>query len=321
MASTGSLSSLGRIPPAVPGPGNGNQAKDAPAMSTGPSPTTPPASPARTWTEVKPQRRSAIPEGLWLRCPGCEQMIYRKQMEASLHVCPECGHHFRIGAAERVRQLCDPGSFEAMFTTLMPVDPLKFVDLKPYPDRLLAEQLRTGAADAVRAGTAFIKGRAAMVCCLDLTFMMGSMGSVVGETITRSIETATARGLALVIVSCSGGARMQESGLSLMQMAKTSAALARHDDAGGLYVSVLTDPTTGGVTASFAMLGDVILAEPKALIGFAGPRVIQQTIRQELPDGFQRSEYLLGAGMVDRVVPRHELRNEIARLIDYSGRG
>jgi acetyl-CoA carboxylase carboxyl transferase subunit beta len=275
---------------------------------------------ARTWTELKPARKSVIPEGLWLRCPGCGQMIYRKQMEANLHVCPECSHHFRISAAERVRQLADPGSFEPMFTGLCPADPLGFHDLKSYPDRLLAEQMRTGQNDAVRAGTAFIKGRAAMLCCLDLTFMMGSMGSVVGETITRSIETATERDLPLVIVSCSGGARMQESGLSLMQMAKTSAALARLDDAGGLFISVLTDPTTGGVTASFAMLGDVILAEPRALIGFAGPRVIQQTIRQELPEGFQRSEYLLETGMIDRVVARSELRSEIARIIDYAGK-
>jgi acetyl-CoA carboxylase carboxyl transferase subunit beta len=275
---------------------------------------------ARTWTEMKAARKSAIPEGLWLRCPGCGQMIYRKQMEANQHVCPECTHHFRIGAQERVRQLADPGSFEAMFAGLMPTDPLKFRDLKSYPDRLLAEQVKTGTVDAVVAGTAFIKGRAAMLCCLDLTFMMGSMGSVVGETITRAIETATERDLPLVIVSCSGGARMQESGLSLMQMAKTSGALARLADAGGVFISVLTDPTTGGVTASFAMLGDVILAEPKALIGFAGPRVIQQTIRQELPDGFQRSEYLLKSGMIDRVVSRHNLRSELARIIDYAGK-
>jgi len=278
------------------------------------------ATTTRTWSELKPARRSAIPEGLWLRCPGCGQMIYRKQMEANLHVCPECDHHFRIGAAERIKQLADPGSFEPMFTGLMPTDPLGFTDLKSYPERLLAEQIKTGSQDAVRAGTAFIKGRAAMLCCLDLNFMMGSMGSVVGETITRAIETATERNLPLVIVSCSGGARMQESGLSLMQMAKTSAALARLDDAGGLFISVLTDPTTGGVTASFAMLGDVILAEPKALIGFAGPRVIQQTIRQELPEGFQRSEYLLRTGMVDRVVRRRDLRSEIARIIDYAGK-
>lgn len=275
---------------------------------------------AKTWTDSKATRRAAIPEGLWLRCPGCGSMVYRKQMEANLHVCPDCQHHFRIGATERVRQLADTGSFEAMFTNLSPTDPLKFKDLKGYRERLLAEQVKSGAVDAVVAGTCFIKGRQALVCVLDLNFMMGSMGSVVGEVVTRSVEAATSRNLPLVIVSGSGGARMQEAGLSLMQMAKSSAALARHDDAGGLFISVLTDPTTGGVTASFAMLGDVILAEPKALIGFAGPRVIQQTIRQELPEGFQRSEYLQKAGMVDRVVHRAELRSELARVIDYSGR-
>jgi len=274
----------------------------------------------RTWTDVRPAKRASIPEGLWLRCIGCGQMIYRKQMEANLHVCPECNHHFRIGAAERIRQLADTGTFEQMFANLTSADPLSFRDLKAYPDRVLAEQIKTGQKDAVQAGQVFIKGRPAMLCCLDLTFMMGSMGSVVGETITRSIEHATKTDLPMVIISCSGGARMQESGLSLMQMAKTSAALARHDDAGGIFISVLTDPTTGGVTASFAMLGDVILAEPEALIGFAGPRVIQQTIRQELPDGFQRSEFLLKSGLVDRVVHRKELRSEIARIIDYSGR-
>ncbi len=275
---------------------------------------------ARTWTELRAARKSPIPEGLWLRCPGCGQMIYRKQMEANLHVCPECSHHFRIGAAERVKQLADPGSFVPMFSGLMPMDPMRFADLKSYPDRLLSEQIKTGSYDAVLAGTVFVKGRAAMLCCLDLTFMMGSMGSVVGEAVTRSIETATDQNLPLVIVSCSGGARMQESGLSLMQMAKTAAALGRLADVGGLFISVLTDPTTGGVTASFAMLGDVTLAEPKALIGFAGPRVIQQTIKQELPEGFQRSEYLLRAGMVDRVVNRQDLRSEIARIIDYAGK-
>jgi acetyl-CoA carboxylase carboxyl transferase subunit beta len=273
---------------------------------------------ARTWAQVM-DRKSEIPEGLWLRCSECEKMLYRRNLEANLHVCPECGHHHRISASQRVAQLADDGSFSEMFTNLWPTDPLKFKDLKGYPDRLVAEQAKTGARDAIKAGTMFIKGRQAMVCCLDLTFMMGSMGSVVGETITRAVEHATKDHLPLVIVSCSGGARMQESGLSLMQMAKTSAALARYDDAGGLFISVLTDPTTGGVTASFAMLGDVILAEPNALIGFAGPRVIQQTIRQELPEGFQRSEFLKHAGLVDRVVPRAQLRSEVARVIDFAG--
>ncbi len=273
----------------------------------------------RTLNKPVAERKSSIPEGLWLRCPGCGQMVYRRQMEANLHVCPECGHHYRIGAVERVKQLADTGSFAPMFTNIESRDPLGFKDLKKYPDRLRVEQLKTGQTDAVQAGMVFIKGRQAMLCCLDLTFMMGSMGSVVGEIVTRSIEHATQHGLPLIVVSCSGGARMQEAGLSLMQMAKSSAALARYDRAGGLFISILTDPTTGGVTASFAMLGDVIIAEPKALIGFAGPRVIQQTIRQELPDGFQRSEFLLNSGMLDRVVTRHDLRSEIARLIDYAG--
>ena len=278
----------------------------------------PAAQPARTWTELKPARKASIPEGLWLRCPGCSKMIYRRHLEANLHVCPECQHHYRISAAERVKQLADEGSFVDMFTNLSPTDPLHFKDLKAYKDRLLAEQIKTGAVDAIKAGRCFIKGREAVLVCLDLTFMMGSMGSVVGETITRAIEDATRTTSPVIIVSCSGGARMQESGLSLMQMAKTSAALARHDDAGGLFISVLTDPTTGGVTASFAMLGDVILAETNALIGFAGPRVIQQTIRQELPEGFQRSEFLRKSGFVDRVVPRGQLRSEVARIIDYA---
>jgi len=247
-------------------------------------------------------------------------MIYRKQMEANLHVCPECDYHFRISATERVRQLVDDGSFEPFFDNLETNDPLKFEDLKPYKARLAAEQSKTGQREGIQTGRAFIKGRPAMLGCLDLTFFMGTLSSVVGEKLTRAIEMATAENLPLVVVSCSGGARMQESTLSLMQMAKTSAALARFDDAGGLFISVLTDPTTGGVTASFAMLGDVILAEPKALIGFAGPRVIQQTIRQELPEGFQRSEFLLEAGMIDRVVRRRDLRNEIARIIDYAGK-
>ena len=269
----------------------------------------------RTWTDVRPVRKSAIPEGLWLRCPGCGQMIYRKQMEANLHVCNECGHHFRISAAERIRQLADVGSFVGMFEGLAPTDPLQFKDLKPYAERLVAEQIKTGQIDAVQAGSAFIKGRPAMLCCLDLTFMMGSMGSVVGEKITRTIETAADEKLPLIIVSCSGGARMQESTLSLMQMAKTSAALARLDDAGGLFISLLADPTTGGVTASFAMLGDFIIAEPKALIGFAGPRVIENTVREKLPEGFQCSEFLLQTGAIDMIVDRRELRPTIARQI------
>lgn len=284
---------------------------------------TPSITPQRTWTDVRTEtdpRKAAIPEGLWLRCPSCTQMIYRKQMEANLHCCPECQHHFRLSATERIKQLTDPNTFEAMWQGLRPTDPLKFKDLKAYPERLAAEAVKSGVNEGCLAGTGFIKGRQVMMACLDLSFMLGSMGSVVGELVTRSIEHATERGLPLLIVSCSGGARMQESGLSLMQMAKTSAALAKYDEAGGLFISLLTDPTTGGVTASFAMLGDIILAEPKALIGFAGPRVIAQTIRQDLPEGFQRSEYLLGAGIVDRVVARPQLRSEIARIVDFAGK-
>ncbi len=273
-----------------------------------------------SWSEVRPQRKAVIPEGLWLRCPSCSHLIYRKQMEANLHCCPECQHHFRVNAADRIEMILDQGTYEPMFTGLRPNDPLGFKDIKSYADRLKSEQKKAAAFDAIQAGMGFVKGRQLMLAVIDLGFMMGSMGSVVGEVITRTVETATDRNLPVLIVSGSGGARMQESGLSLMQMAKTSAALARHDRAGGLFISLLTDPTTGGVTASFAMLGDVILAEPKALIGFAGPRVIQQTIRQELPEGFQRAEYLKNGGMVDRVVPRSALRNELARLIDYTGK-
>lgn len=273
-----------------------------------------------TWQELKPARKVVVSEGLWLRCPSCSALIYRKQMEANLHCCPECTHHFRVGGQTRIDQLVDPGTFDPMFTNLRPNDPLQFRDLKTYKERLAAEQAKSGCVDAIKAGVGFVKGRQLMLAVLDLDFMMGSMGSVVGETITRAIEAAQERNLPMLIVSGSGGARMQEAGLSLMQMAKTSAALHRFQSAGGLFISLLTDPTTGGVTASFAMLGDVIIAEPKALVGFAGPRVIAQTIRQELPEGFQRSEYLLKAGMVDRVVARKDLRNELARLIDYSGK-
>ncbi len=274
----------------------------------------------RNWNEVKQEGRRSVPEGLWLRCPSCAQMIYRRQMEANMHVCPDCEHHFRISARERIAQLADPDTFVPMFTGLRPKDPLNFTDLKAYPERIKREQIKTGETEGCQAGKCFIKGRPTMIACLDLTFMMGSMGSVAGEKITRAIEHATAENLPVIVVSCSGGARMQEAALSLMQMAKTSAALARHDDAGGLFISVLTDPTTGGVTASFAMLGDFNIAEPKALIGFAGPRVIKQTIRQDLPEGFQRSEFLRERGMIDRVVHRHELRSELARLIDYAGK-
>ncbi len=264
--------------------------------------------------------RSGVPEGLWMRCSNCEAMVYRKLIERNLHVCTECEHHFRVDAETRIQQLCDPDSFEPRWLDVAPTDPLKFKDLRPYKDRLKGEQKKTGRNDAIVAGVGYIKGRRTVMAAMDSNFMMASMGSVVGEVLTNAIEHADEQDLPLVIVSCSGGARMQESTLSLMQMAKTSAALGQFQDNGGLYVSVLTDPTTGGVTASFAMLGDVIFAEPKALIGFAGPRVIANTVRQELPDGFQRAEFLQDAGFVDRVVPRKDLRNEIGRIIDYAGK-
>jgi acetyl-CoA carboxylase carboxyl transferase subunit beta len=280
------------------------------------------ASPSRSWSD-SPQLlkgKKQVPEGLWIRCPECAAMLFRKSVENNLWVCPQCQYHFRISATQRLTQLCDPGSFEPFNERMSPVDPLKFVDLKPYTDRLARAQKATGQNDGVQTGSAFIKGRKVILACMDFEFLGGSMGSVIGEKITRAIMEASDRNLPIVIVSCSGGARMMESGFSLMQMAKTSAALARFDDQGGLFISVLTDPTTGGVTASFAMLGDVILAEPRALIGFAGPRVIAQTIREELPEGFQRAEFLLECGFVDRVVPRSELRSEISRLIDYAGK-
>jgi acetyl-CoA carboxylase carboxyl transferase subunit beta len=264
--------------------------------------------------------KSGIPAGLWMRCPECSEMLFRKVVEDNLDVCPGCQYHFRVSARRRIELLADEGTFEELFADVRPVDPLGFVDKKSYDQRLAAEQLKSGNADAVVCGRAFVKGRPIVMSVMDPTFMMGSMGSVVGEKITRSIETATDEELPLLIVSCSGGARMQESTLSLMQMAKTSAALAKYDDSGGLFVSLLSDPTTGGVTASFAMLGDFILAEPKALIGFAGPRTIWNTIKVELPEGFQRSEFLQEHGFVDFVVHRKDLRSEIARLIDYCGK-
>ncbi len=275
----------------------------------------------RTWEQVvETGKRTDIPEGVWMRCPVCAAMVYQKNIEQNLHVCTECEHHLRINADQRAEQLCDPDSFEPLWENLAPVDSLNFSDLKPYKDSLASDRKKTGHADALVCGKGFIKGRGVVLACMDFRFRGASMGSVVGEKITRSIELATELDLPLIVVSCSGGARMQEGSLSLMQMAKTSAALSRLDDAGGLFISVLVDPTTGGVTASFAMLGDVIIAEPKALIGFAGPRVIANTVREELPDGFQRSEHLLEKGFVDRVVHRKDLRSEISRVIDYAGK-
>lgn len=274
----------------------------------------------QTWEQREDVAKKAVPDGLWAQCPSCAETIFRKSLEANLHVCPRCDHHHRISGRQRIQQLVDPDSFEPMNADMAPMDPLHFVDQKPYLQRIADAQRKTGENDGVQTGTGFVKGRKVVLAAMDFTFLGGSMGSVIGEKLTRCVELATDHDLPLIIVTCSGGARMQESGFSLMQMAKTSAALARFDAAGGLYISVLADPTTGGVTASFAMLGDVILAEPHALIGFAGPRVIAQTIRQELPDGFQTSEFLLERGFVDRIVHRSQLRSEISRVIDYAGK-
>lgn len=274
----------------------------------------------QTW-ETLPQApvKRGVPEGLWTQCPACSETLFAKALAQNLQVCPRCDHHMRISARTRVEQLLDPDTFEPTNAEMAPQDPLGFVDLKPYTDRVKQAQRHTGENDGLQSGFGFIKGRRIVVAAMDFTFLAGSMGSVVGEKVTCAIESAIEHKLPLVVVSCSGGARMQESGFSLMQMAKTSAALARLDAEGGLFISVLSDPTTGGVTASFAMLGDVIFAEPQALIGFAGPRVIKQTIRQDLPEGFQTSEFLLASGFVDRIVHRANLRSEIGRVIDYSG--
>lgn len=267
--------------------------------------------------QTLPKKRG-VPEGLWIRCPGCEATVYRKQVEKNLGVCPECDHHFYITAHERIRQLLDEESFEEWFSNLWPRDPLEFADKKPYRERLVAEQKRTGLTEACIVGKGYLRGRPLILAVTDSAFIMGSMGSVVGEKLTRAVEEATRLKLPLIIVSGSGGgARMHEGILSLMQMGKVSAALARYRAVGGLFISILTNPTMGGVAASFASLGDVILAEPKALIGFAGPRTVAATIKGKLPDGFQTSEFYLHHGFVDRIVTRAEMRLEIARIIDF----
>jgi acetyl-CoA carboxylase carboxyl transferase subunit beta len=260
------------------------------------------------------EQESRVPEGLWVKCSACKEIIYRKEVVQNLSVCPKCGFHFRISARERLELLFD-GAFLEFDTGLTSADPLAFHDTKPYAARLLEGKAKTNSADALLSATGEIEGIRAVVAAMEYAFIGGSMGVVVGEKVTRCIERAIADKLPLVVVSCSGGARMMEGVLSLMQMAKISAALARLDDARLPFVSVLTDPTTGGVTASFAMLGDLNVAEPGALIGFAGPRVIEQTIRQKLPAGFQRSEFLLEHGMLDMVVDRRELKKTLARSL------
>src|SRR5438132_595768 len=261
-------------------------------------------------------KSSRVPEGLWVKCAGCSQAIYHKELAITLNVCPKCGHHFRVSAVERLRTLFDDGQWTEYDRGLVSTDPLSFTDTKPYRARLDASIESTGLKDAIITASGRIDGIETSVGAMEYGFIGGSMGVVVGEKITRAIERAIDQRLPVVIVCCSGGARMMEGALSLMQMAKISGALARLDKARLPYISVLTDPTTGGVTASFAMLGDLNIGEPGALIGFAGPRVIEQTIRQKLPEGFQRSEFLLEHGFLDAVVHRKELKSFIANSLD-----
>ena len=263
------------------------------------------------------KRGEGVPKGLWVKCDACREILYHKEVTQNHHVCPKCSYHFRISAEQRLEMLFDNGRYKKLFPRVRSLDPLGFVDTKPYAERLKIYQKKVGPGDALLVGQGEIDRHPVIVAGMEYRFMGGSMGSVVGEKLARAIERCLDRRIGLVVVSCSGGARMQEGILSLMQMGKISAGLARMKDKHLPYISVLTDPTTGGVTASFSMLGDVNFAEPGALIGFAGPRVIEQTIRQTLPEGFQRSEFLLEHGMIDRVVPRHDLKATIGRCLMY----
>jgi len=265
---------------------------------------------------LKKARKRDMPDGLWLKCPGCNEMIFGEEQEKALRVCPLCGHHFPMGRAERLAMLADPGSFVEWDKDLFSIDFLGFVGAASYQDKLEANRRKTGEVDAVTCGRCRLEGRAIALSVMDFSFLGASMGSVVGEKITRLIERGTAEGLPVVIVCASGGARMYEGMMSLMQMAKTSGALAHHAEAGLPYIPILTHPTTAGVMASFATLGDVILAEPGALIGFAGARVIKETIQQDLPAGFQRPDFLLEHGLLDQIVPRSELKSTVARLLN-----
>jgi len=268
-------------------------------------------------TVEKSKDKTSVHTGLWKKCNGCQQIIYNKELKANFSVCPKCGYYFRLSAKDRIRQLSDEDSFREMWNDLQTVDPLGFKDTHKYAVKVREARIKSKLAEAVAAGTAKISGVPVVLCVMDFAFMGGSMGSVVGEKISRAIEYAAAKRIPLVIVSASGGARMQEGIFSLMQMAKTSAALALLAERRVPFVSVLTHPVTGGVSASYAMLGDVIISEPKALIGFAGPRVIEQTIKQNLPEGFQLAEFLLEHGLIDMVVERAELKNTVSKIINY----
>ncbi|MCL6482345.1 MAG: acetyl-CoA carboxylase, carboxyltransferase subunit beta [Firmicutes bacterium] len=264
-----------------------------------------------------PEERRVRTEGMWTKCEACGQIIWKKDLETNWNVCPRCQHHFRLSAVRRLELLLDDGQWIEHDGALESTDPLDFMDARPYSERLREAQQKTGLADAILTAEGRLQGRTVICCSMEFGFIGGSMGAVVGEKVTRAAELALARRLPLVIVSCSGGARMMEGAISLMQMAKICAALGRLDRAAVPYISVLADPTTGGVTASYAMLGDLNIAEPGALIGFAGPRVIEQTIRQKLPEGFQRAEFLLAHGFLDAVVHRKELKQYIASALDF----
>jgi acetyl-CoA carboxylase carboxyl transferase subunit beta len=268
------------------------------------------------YTTIKPKRRrDQREEPLWVKCEDCGELIYKREWEENLYVCPKCNYHARLSAKQRIALLIDEGTFVEYDSELTSSDFLKFEDSKKYSERLESAKAKTGLNDAVISGEGEIGGKRIVICALDFEFMGGSMGSAVGEKITRAVEHSIERRIPLVIISCSGGARMQEGVASLMQMAKTSAAIAKHNEEGLLYISVLTHPTTGGVIASFASLGDFIIAESRALIGFAGPRVIEQTIQQKLPDGFQRAEFLLQHGLVDEVVDRRNLKEKLIQIL------
>ncbi len=266
-----------------------------------------------------PKEKPVMTEGLWEKCGGCKQILWKKDLDGNLQCCPKCDHHFRMGAEERLKMLFDGGRYVEHDRELSSTDPLRFADSKSYQDRLRAAERSSGLKDALISADGLIEGQPVILCAMEFRFVGGSMGAVVGEKITRAIERCIELKLPLVVVSCSGGARMMEGAVSLMQMAKISAALGRLDKVRKPYISVLTDPTTGGVTASFAMLGDLNVAEPGALVGFAGPRVIEQTIRQKLPEGFQRSEFLLEHGMIDAVVPRKSLKTYLAHSLSLLG--
>ena len=267
--------------------------------------------------EAEPPKRSKVAEGMWLKCNHCREIVYRKEVDRNNKVCPKCDYHFPISVIERINLLVDLGTFKEWDPELEPQDPLQFEDTRTYKERIKAQQEKTGRKDAMVIGQGAINGRKVALCVFDFGFMGGSMGSVVGEKVCRAVDRALEGRMPLILVTASGGARMQEGILSLMQMAKTSAAVAKLGEAKLPFISILADPTFGGVTASIAMLGDVIIAEPKALIGFAGPRVIEQTIKQQLPDQFQRAEFLLDHGMIDMIVERKQLKEAVSTLVGH----